>query len=227
MRSSVPAETNRLADRMLDGNFERAMYQALAILGSKISLESVQDKPAAQITPADDKSKAAWESLPEEVRRAIEEIVRGAAGAAPYVHKAFDWNAVARVGRRREDGQSRNGRACTATRPVRGWDTTRMAANSFAALVSFQATPLGNGAAVVFSSVRAAINDLVAGCQDGKIPALRFAAAQDQCRARCACWVRATTRIEGASRSSLIWAGTTSTRGGWRCPRRKRCRSVS
>ncbi len=38
----VPDETNRLARRMLDGNFERAMYQALAILGSKISLDVAQ-----------------------------------------------------------------------------------------------------------------------------------------------------------------------------------------
>jgi hypothetical protein len=165
----VPDETNRLARRMLDGNFERAMYEALAILGSRISLDSLKDKPAAQIVPADEKSKAAWDALPEAVRRAVEEIVRGAAGATPHLHKAFDWNAVARSA---GDAKVINLGTATvynyAAGPWLGYNS--FGGSSFAALSSFQATPLGNGAAVLFSSVRVAINDLLAACKDGKIP---------------------------------------------------------
>ena len=164
----VPDETHRLARRMLDSNFERALYRALAILGSKISLDVQQEKPAPEIVPADAKSKAAWEALPESVREAVTEIVRGAAAARPYLHEAFDWNSIAR---QTGDAQASKLGTNQAYRLAAGpWLASGGGNASFAALSSFKATPLGNGAAVFCSSVQAAIPSLLAAAQAGGIP---------------------------------------------------------
>lgn len=165
----VPAETNRLARRMLEGNFVDAMYQSLAILGAQISFDSIQDRPAARVVPADESSRVAWESLPDDVRSAIEEIVRGAAGAAPHLHEAFDWNQVARAA---GDAQGVNlAKPAVYSYAAGPWlSYNTFGTGSFAALSSFQATPLGNGAAVLFASVRTAVRDLVASTRDQQIP---------------------------------------------------------
>ncbi len=168
--TQVPAETDRLACRMLDASYEGAVYQALAILGSKISLELVRDKPPVTIRPSDEPSQAAWDALPEKVRGAIEEIVRGAAGAAPFVHQAFDWDAI---GRLTGDMKAINLRSASVYRYAAGpWlGTNPYGGSSFAALGSFRATPLGNATAMVLSSVSQAIKDLRASSEEGTIPA--------------------------------------------------------
>lgn len=165
----VPAETHRLARSMLDSGFDGATYQALALLGAKISLETAQEKPGATIIPADESSKTAWEALPEKVRHAIQEIVRGAAGATPHLQKAFDWDTIGRLS---GDPKTVNLRTPAmyhyAADPWLGYNSYGGA--SFGALATFQATPLGNATAVVLSSVRPALSELVAGCTEGPLP---------------------------------------------------------
>jgi len=167
--TQVPHETNRLARRMLDSSFDRAVYQAMGLLGSKISLESAADKAAVTINPADEKSKAAWEALPEQVRGAIEQVVRGAQGAVPHIHQAFDWTTIDRLS---GGAQAVNLRTPAmyhyVADPWLGYNS--YGSTSFAALASFKSTPLGNAAAAVFAALPQACDDLVAASQDGAIP---------------------------------------------------------
>ena len=176
---SVPDETNRLARRMLDSSFERALYRALAILGSKISLDVQQDKPAPEIVPADEKSKAAWEALPESVREAVTEIVRGAAAARPYLHEAFDWNAIARQTGCRAGEQARD----RAGIPSRGrslaglWRRERIVCGT----EQFQGHAVGKRGRRVLL-LGAIGHSQPAGRHAGRRdPEVRFVAAQDQC----------------------------------------------
>ncbi|MHB8952633.1 MAG: hypothetical protein ACYC4U_06600 [Pirellulaceae bacterium] len=165
----VPDETNRLARRMLSSDFDRALNSALALLGSQISLDAEKEKPAADIVPAGAKSKAAWEALPESVREAVTEVVRGAVAAKPYLWEAFDWNAIAR-----QTGDAKVSALGTmqAYQLAAGpWLAYGGGSASFAALSSFKATPLGNGAATLCTSVRPALTQLLAANQAGGIPA--------------------------------------------------------
>lgn len=163
----IPNQTHQLARRMLETNYETALYRALAILGSQISLEVQQNKPEVTVTPADEKSKVAWEALPEPVRAALTEVVRGATGARPYLEKAFDWNAI---GRYTGDAQVRQLRSNQTYALAAGpWLGYGGSGGGFAALQTLQVTPLGNGAAVLCSSLRTALPALQTCLQSGGI----------------------------------------------------------
>ncbi len=176
----MPDETHRLARRMLDSSFERALYRALAILGSKISLEVQQDKPAAEMVPADAKSKAAWEALPEAVREAVTEIVRGSAAARPYLHEAFDWNAIAR-----QTGDGQAGRLGTdqVYRLAAGpWLAYGGGGRIVCGTEQFQGHAAGQRGRRILL-LGASGHSQTAGCHAGRRhPEVRFVAAQDQCR---------------------------------------------
>ena len=172
----VPVETDRLARRMIDGGFETAVRTALGILGSKIAvddfpLDATSEIPldaASEIVPVDAASKATWDSLPGELRRAVEQLVRGAMAARPQLHEAFDWNSLARqVG----DAEVNNLGAAQvynyAAAPWLGYSYGGTA--PFAALSTFRSTPLGNAGALFLSAVRSAVRELMAVPKDAPI----------------------------------------------------------
>ena len=158
---SLPHETNQFALRMLNGGYEKATASGMRILGAKIEPVTVDEDSEVAIEPVDEEAQQVWESLPEEVHSAVQHLARGATAARPHLHKAFDWDTLARSTGDANISNLGNSRifnhAAAPWLGSGGWG-----GSSFSALNTFQATPLGNAGANVFASVRMAINRLLA-----------------------------------------------------------------
>ncbi len=191
---TIPQQTNELALQWLTGSYEKSTAAAMRLLGSKIEPVTPDVESAVTIEPADASSKKTWEALPQEIRRAVEQLVRGITAARPQLDKAFNWTEL---GRQTGDAAVRN----LGTRQVYNYAAAPWLGGwggaSFAALNSFQATPLGNGGAIVLASVRLAINDLLVANQQQEIVAF------DACRLKTSV---GTVQILG--RGNNVYQGT-------------------
>ena len=150
----VPVETDRFARRMLSEGYDGAIESALGMLGAKRSDVNAQEQPGTAIEPVDGASKTVWESLPDNVRLAVEDLVRGAMAARPELHQAFDWDAIAR--QTGGAGTSDLGASAVYNYAVGPWGGYGSSA-SLAALQSFRSSSLGNAGRLFLASVRAAV----------------------------------------------------------------------
>jgi hypothetical protein len=164
----VPNETNRLARRLMEGDVDRATAVAIGLLGGKTSRGEVVPCESSAIVPVDAAAKSVWESLPEEVHQAVAALVGGAVGARPLLHEAFDWDALGRhVGDPKvaQLGDSRVYHYAAA--PWLGYSAR--GSGSVTALKTFQATPLASAGGIFLSSVRIAIDHLLALSPEGEL----------------------------------------------------------
>ncbi len=150
------------------GGYQKSSASALRLLGARIEPVQLSEASAVAIDPVDDQSERVWESLPEEVRSAVEHLVRGISSARPNLYEAFDWKTLARQA---GDAELRHlGSTQVYNYAAAPWlGSGSWAGASFTALNTFQSTPLGNAGATVFASVRLAINDLLAANQGTEI----------------------------------------------------------
>jgi hypothetical protein len=171
----LPIETDRVGRELLAGGFERAIRTGCKMLAPGDWKVDQSKEITCQIVPADDASKKIWEGLPAAVRQGVEDLVRAAQAARPHLHRAFDWNAVARrVGDRNVGNlgmvQVYDHAAAPWTRPGRG------SHDSFAALSALRPDELARAGAVFAPRMRRAIETL---CQiDKETPIPKFDACQ-------------------------------------------------
>lgn len=159
---ALPAETVRLARRLIAADYVQASALALGLLGARITATWAPPDTLPELTPADAASQTAWAALPASIRRAVAEIVHGAAAAQPYLRQAFDWTAL---GRQSGDPQVRSLAAPGVYSYAAGPWLGGASSASLAALDTFQATPLGDGTRVCLIAVQAGLDELTRALQ--------------------------------------------------------------
>ena len=157
---SLPQETNSFAQQMLASSVNQAVSSGMRLLGSRIAAEQHPQHFEVRVEPASAADAETWKALPPELHSIVQQLVHSLVAARPLLHQSFDWDALSCAtgdANLNDLGSSRVYHYAAAPWLGSAWGTS-----SYAALNSFQATPLGNAAAQVFATVDTVLGELKA-----------------------------------------------------------------